>query len=45
MSETETLFAALRQLQDADAVAMLGRMVLDAPDRGVNTINALALAA
>ncbi len=45
MSETETLFAALRQLQDADAVAMLERMVLDAPDHALNRINALDLAA
>jgi len=45
MSETATLFAALRQLQDADAVAMLERMVLDAPDHALNRINALDLAA
>src|SRR5256886_6067 len=45
MSETATLFAALRQLQDADAVAMLERMVLDAPDHALNKINALDLAA
>ena len=45
MSETETLFAALRQSQDADAVAMLEGMVLDAPDHALNKINALDLAA
>jgi class 3 adenylate cyclase len=45
MSETETLFAALRQLTGDDAVAMLERMVRDAPDHVLNKINALDLAA
>jgi hypothetical protein len=45
MSETDALFAALRQSQDADAVAMLEGMVLDAPDHALNKINALDLAA
>jgi class 3 adenylate cyclase len=44
MSETATLFAALRQSQDADAVAMLEHMVLDAPDHALNKINAVDLA-
>ena len=45
MSEFETLFAALRQAQDAKAVAVLERMVQDAPDHALNKINALDLAA
>ena len=45
MSETETLFAALRQSTGDDAVAMLERMVRDAPDHVLNKINALDLAA
>ena len=45
MSETETLFAALRQSSGDDAVAMLERMVRDAPDHALNKINALDLAA
>lgn len=45
MSETETLFAALRQTADEKAVDMLERMVRDAPDHGLNKMNALELAA
>jgi class 3 adenylate cyclase len=45
MSEIETLFAALRQSRHADAVAMLERMVREAPDHALNRINALDLAA
>jgi hypothetical protein len=45
MSEAETLFAALRQSSGDDAVAMLERMVRDAPDHALNKINALDLAA
>jgi class 3 adenylate cyclase len=44
MSETETLFAALRQSADEDVVDMLERMVRDAPDHALNKINALDLA-
>jgi class 3 adenylate cyclase len=45
MSEAETLFVALRQSTDDDVVAMLERMVRDAPDHALNKINALDLAA
>src|ERR1700736_1897853 len=45
MSETETLFAALRQSADEDVVDMLERMVGDAPDHALNKMNALDLAA
>lgn len=45
MSESETLFAVLRQSQDAAAVALLERLVREAPDRDLNRINALDLAA
>src|SRR6202022_4943500 len=45
MSETETLFAALRQSADEDGVDMLERMVRDAPDHALNRMNALDLAA
>ena len=45
MSETETLFAALRQSADQDVVDMLERMVRDAPDHALNKMNALDLAA
>ena len=45
MSEAETLFAALRQSSGDDVVAMLERMVRDAPDHALNKINALELAA
>src|SRR4051794_16296922 len=44
MSETKTLFAALRQSSDQAVVDMLERMVRDAPDHALNKINALALA-
>src|SRR3979411_2732062 len=45
MSETETLFVALRQSADEDVVDMLERMVRDAPDHALNKMNALELAA
>jgi class 3 adenylate cyclase len=45
MSETETLFVALRQSADEDSVDMLERMVRDAPDHALNKMNALDLAA
>src|SRR4029078_10396815 len=44
MSETGTLFAALRQSSDEAAVDMLERMVRDAPDHALNKITALDLA-
>src|SRR6266705_2705276 len=44
MSETGTLFAALRQSADGEIVDMLERMVRDAPDHALNKINALDLA-
>ena len=44
MSETETLFAALRQSSDEAVVGMLERMVRHAPDHALNKINALDLA-
>src|ERR1700730_14268444 len=45
MSETETSFAALRQSADEKVVDVLERMVRDAPDHGLNKMNALDLAA
>jgi class 3 adenylate cyclase len=45
MSETETLFAVLRQSADEAVVDMLERMVRDAPDHALNKMNALELAA
>src|SRR5229473_5108165 len=45
MSEADTLFAALRQSTGDDVVAMLERLVRDAPDHALNKINALDLAA
>ena len=45
MSEVETLFAALRQSTGDDVVAILERMVRDAPDHALNKMNALDLAA
>ncbi|WP_426434111.1 adenylate/guanylate cyclase domain-containing protein [Bradyrhizobium genosp. P] len=45
MSETETLFGALRQSADGPVVEMLERMVLKAPDHALNRMNALDLAA
>src|SRR3954468_4208288 len=44
MSETEALFAALRQSSDEAVVDMLERMVRDAPDHGLNKMNPLDLA-
>jgi hypothetical protein len=45
MSKADTLFAALRQSTGDDIVALLERMVRDAPDHALNKINALDLAA
>src|SRR5437870_2648012 len=45
MSETETLFAALRQATDETVVDMLERMVREAPDHALNRMNPLDLAA
>ena len=45
MSETETLFVALRQSADEVVVDMLERIVRDAPDHALNRMNALDLAA
>src|SRR5437879_6978105 len=45
MSETETLFAALRQSADEAVADMLERMVRAAPDHALNKMNALDLAA
>ena len=45
MSDPETLFAALRQTTDDDVVAMLERLMRDAPDHALNKINAIDLAA
>ncbi|HEX2365933.1 MAG TPA: DUF5939 domain-containing protein, partial [Bradyrhizobium sp.] len=45
MSETETMFAALRQSADGSVVDMLERMVRDAPDHALNRMNAIDLAA
>ena len=45
MSETETLFAALRQSADEKVVDMLERTVRHAPDHALNKMNALDLAA
>src|SRR5437660_9126324 len=45
MSETETLFVALRQSADGAVVDMLERMVRDAPDHALNKMNAVDLAA
>jgi class 3 adenylate cyclase len=44
MSETETLFAALRQAADEAVVDMLERMVREAPDHALNRMNPLDLA-
>src|SRR5207245_4860245 len=44
MSETGTLFAALRQSSDEAVVDLLERMVRDAPDHALNKMNALDLA-
>src|SRR3954470_19110751 len=45
MSETETLFAALRQSADEAVVDVLERMVREAPDHALNRMNPLDLAA
>jgi len=45
MSETETLFATLRQASDEAVVDMLQRMVREAPDHALNRMNPLDLAA
>ena len=45
MSETETLFAALRQSTDEAVVDLLERMVREAPDHALNRMNPLDLAA
>jgi len=44
MSETETLFGALRQSADGKIVDVLERMVREAPDHALNKINALDVA-
>ena len=44
MSETEALFAVLRQSADTDCVAALERLVRDAPDRQLSRINVLDVA-
>src|SRR4051812_9808606 len=44
MSETETLFGALRQSADGKIVDRLERMVREAPDHALNKINALDFA-
>ena len=45
MSETQNLFAALRQSADAAAVDEIERLVREADDRALNRINVLDLAA
>jgi len=45
MSEAQTLFAALRQSADPDAVTAIESMVRDAPDRQLCRVNALDFAA
>ncbi len=45
MSETESLFAALRLSADPKTVDLLERMVREAPDHALNKMNALDLAA
>jgi class 3 adenylate cyclase len=45
MSETEALFAVLRQSADPDCAAAIERAVADAPDHELCRINALAFAA
>lgn len=44
MSETESLFAALRRSADGKIVDVLERMVREAPDHALNKINALDVA-
>lgn len=45
MSETQALFAALRQLADGEAVAAVERLVQDGPDRALCRINVFDFAA
>jgi class 3 adenylate cyclase len=45
MSETEALFAVLRQSSDPDCAAAIERSVRDAPDRELCRVNVLAFAA
>ena len=45
MNEAQTLFAALRQSADADAVSAIEALVRDAPDRQLCRVNALDFAA
>ena len=45
MSETEALFAVLRQTSDPDCAAAIERSVRDAPDRELCRVNVLAFAA
>jgi len=45
MQEAQTLFAALRQSADAEAVDAIERLVRDAPDRQLCRVNALDFAA
>ena len=45
MSESETLFSALRGSADANAVAALEHLVLEGEDRALSRINALDFAA
>ncbi len=45
MSDTEALFNVLRQSADADSVAAIEALVLEAPDRDLCRINVLAFAA
>src|SRR5262249_44240247 len=44
MSESESLFAALRQAADPEVVGALERLVREAPDRALSRINALDFA-
>ena len=45
MSDAETLFTVLRQSADTDGVAMIERLVREAPDHELNRINTITLAA
>jgi class 3 adenylate cyclase len=45
MSESQSLFALLRQSADAEVVGAIERLVRDAPDRKLSRINTLAFAA
>jgi len=44
MSESESLFTALRQAADVEVVGAIERLVRDAPDRALSRINALDFA-